>query len=213
VRNVLEAGCGNGLLTARLAKLGIKISAVDFSEGMLREAKKRASGRNVRFFRADLRRLPFRNDSFDLVILSNVLINQDDRNAERIISECCRVLRRDGFLILNFENRGTMLSLAFWLGRSRELFARTYPPGFIREILRRDSLKIVRERRIGFSGREKCPMIIKKEEGVGEKIRRIFSSWKSFANTSKYLIRVLLVKLSIRTGEKPATILVARKEP
>ncbi|MCI4322427.1 MAG: class I SAM-dependent methyltransferase [Thermoplasmata archaeon] len=39
---VLEIACGNGQFTRRLAQLGAKVLAVDFSEGMLRHARARS---------------------------------------------------------------------------------------------------------------------------------------------------------------------------
>lgn len=41
---VLDVGCGNGALARRLARNGAKVSAVDFSEEMIRLAKERSRG-------------------------------------------------------------------------------------------------------------------------------------------------------------------------
>jgi len=77
--NVFEAGCGTGyatvLLASNLAQSG-KLVAVDLSEGMLAEARKRVSSkglRNVRFIAGDALELLGGEGPFDLVFSSWVL--------------------------------------------------------------------------------------------------------------------------------------------
>jgi SAM-dependent methyltransferase len=53
---ILDLGCGNGNVAAELAKQGFagSYTGVDFSEGLLDAARKRASGNNFHFVQADL---------------------------------------------------------------------------------------------------------------------------------------------------------------
>ena len=41
---ILDIGCGNGALTRRLAERGGKVTAIDYSEGMLKAARARGLG-------------------------------------------------------------------------------------------------------------------------------------------------------------------------
>lgn len=50
---VLDVGCGNGALARRLAKEGARVSAIDFSEEMIRLAKGRAFASDINYRVAD----------------------------------------------------------------------------------------------------------------------------------------------------------------
>ena len=52
--SILELGCGTGRHTAWLASAGAKVTAVDFSVGMLEQARKKLSADNVTFLTHDL---------------------------------------------------------------------------------------------------------------------------------------------------------------
>ncbi|HST19544.1 MAG TPA: class I SAM-dependent methyltransferase, partial [Blastocatellia bacterium] len=54
-RNVIEIGCGTGHNTEWLAERASSVLAMDFSEGMLRQAKARARSAHVRFVQQDIR--------------------------------------------------------------------------------------------------------------------------------------------------------------
>ena len=67
-REVLDLGCGTGRHTAWLAESGVHVTAVDFSEGMLEQARRKVRAAHVRFVVHDLNDpLPFEDASFDAV--------------------------------------------------------------------------------------------------------------------------------------------------
>lgn len=101
---VLDAGCGNGLWTERLLRDGLARSVwgCDISGGMLRAAHARAP--EACFARANLRSLPFRSASFDVVTCLWVLHLVGDMR--RALQEAKRVLRPGGVLIAA-TNSGT----------------------------------------------------------------------------------------------------------
>ena len=73
-QNILELGCGTGKNTALLARIGSEVLALDFSPGMLREAKTKVRFTNVSFVRADLMKpWPVKTGSFELVACNLVL--------------------------------------------------------------------------------------------------------------------------------------------
>jgi malonyl-CoA O-methyltransferase len=90
--DVLDMGCGTGRHTAWLAAAGARVTAVDFSEGMLAQARRATTGRDVRFIVHDLHRpLPLRDSSFDLVVSGLVL--EHLRDLPTFFREARRVLR------------------------------------------------------------------------------------------------------------------------
>jgi malonyl-CoA O-methyltransferase len=78
---VLDLGCGTGRHSLRLATSGATVTAVDFSEGMLEEARRKPGAESVRFIGHDLHEpLPFPNGEFDLVVSGLLLEHLRDLN-------------------------------------------------------------------------------------------------------------------------------------
>src|SRR5215210_6890644 len=92
-REILNAGAGLGSFTALLERRGFSVTSSDVSEPALEDLSQRVDGPVVR---ADLTELPFPAESFDAVVLGEVLEHvEDDRAA---LAEVHRVLRPDGTL-------------------------------------------------------------------------------------------------------------------
>lgn len=101
---VLEVGCGTGLTAAWLAaELGCDVTAVDRHPRMLGWARRTLADRGladrVAVVEADLRDLPFPDDTFDAVVGECVLAFVDDRPAA--LRELARVVRPGGVLGVN----------------------------------------------------------------------------------------------------------------
>lgn len=98
--DVLDLGCGTGRHTVRLAAAGARVTAVDFSAGMLAVARERVEGGEVRFLEHDLHEpLPFDNASFDLVVSGLVLEHLRDLTV--FFAEVHRVLRPTGRSVIS----------------------------------------------------------------------------------------------------------------
>jgi len=95
--SILDAGCGTGYNLKCLEKYGVS-TGVDISNNALVYCCKRGINR---ISRASVLELPFRDESFDLVISTDVLYHravQDDLTA---IKEIYRVLKKGGTLMVN----------------------------------------------------------------------------------------------------------------
>lgn len=99
---VLDIGTGPGFYAIILARRGYEVTAVDYSEGMLREATHNAGdlADRICFAHMDAQHLSFADNSFDAIVTRNLTWNlPDPKGAYR---EWMRVLRPGGALI-NFD--------------------------------------------------------------------------------------------------------------
>jgi len=98
--DVLDVGCGDGLLASTLAQRGARVTGVDSDPRMLRAAAQRARRQSgcMRFDQGDAQALPYADASFDRVIAVAMLCFVPDAN--RAVREMARVLRPDGELVL-----------------------------------------------------------------------------------------------------------------
>ncbi len=87
----LDVGCGSGWSTFFLRQAGHEAIGVDLHDGG-------AIATGAPFVTADVRLLPFRDCVFDAVGMYSVLEHVPD--PERVLSECLRVLKPSGFLIV-----------------------------------------------------------------------------------------------------------------
>jgi ubiquinone/menaquinone biosynthesis C-methylase UbiE len=98
-RTVLELGCGTGKNTVWLAEHARELVAMDFSEGMLAEARKRVTASHVRFVRHDVRTpWPVASGAVDVVVGNLILEHVQD--LAPIFAEAARALRSGGQLFL-----------------------------------------------------------------------------------------------------------------
>lgn len=97
-RDVLELGCGTGRHTVRLADSGARVTAFDFSSGMLAEARRRLGERPVALVEADITgALPAGDGVYDLVVCCLALEHVADLGP--VFREAYRVLRPGGAFV------------------------------------------------------------------------------------------------------------------
>jgi ubiquinone/menaquinone biosynthesis C-methylase UbiE len=105
-KDVLEVGCGTGLVLRRLATFARSAQGVDLSPGMLARARER--GLNVREGSATA--LPFDAESFDVTCSFKVLAHVPE--IDLALSEMARVTRRGGIVLAEFYNPLSFRGLA-----------------------------------------------------------------------------------------------------
>lgn len=103
IRRVLDLACGAGRHARHLAKHWPTFG-LDLSEILLRLARR--EGSPARLVRGDMRELPFRDASFDLVtnFFTSFGYFDDDRQHREVLHEVARVTASKGFFVLDYLN-------------------------------------------------------------------------------------------------------------
>ncbi len=114
-RDVLEVGCGTGLVLERVARVARRAEGLDLSPGML--ARARARGLSVR--EGDATQLPFDDASFDVVYAFKVLAHVPD--VDRAIAEMVRVTRPGGHVLVEIYNRRSLRLVSRAIGGARRI--------------------------------------------------------------------------------------------
>jgi SAM-dependent methyltransferase len=109
-KRVLEVGCGAGTDLVRFARGGAVVAGVDLSSSAIALARSNfeQQGLAADLREADGERLPFPDDSFDLVYAHGVV--QYTANPRALVAECRRVLKPGGQAIFQVYNRISWLN-------------------------------------------------------------------------------------------------------
>ncbi len=108
-KTVLELAAGTGLIAKNIVNAAAHIEASDTSAEMIREAKRSNPSAKLYFSVQDMFCLPYADESYDVVIVSNAL--HIVPQPEKALAEIHRVLRDDGVLIApTFTHAGNSFS-------------------------------------------------------------------------------------------------------
>jgi demethylmenaquinone methyltransferase/2-methoxy-6-polyprenyl-1,4-benzoquinol methylase len=130
---VLDAACGTGDLAIADVKAGaVRVTGLDFSEGMLERARKKSALRKdaLEWVQGDMLRLPFADATFDAATVGFGVRNVED--LELGLRELRRVLRPGGRLaILEItQPRGALRPFySLWFDRIVPLLGKVLPGG------------------------------------------------------------------------------------
>lgn len=117
--DVLECGCGTGLILERIAGFARRASGIDLSPGMLSVAK--ARGLDVR--EGSVTALPFEDATFDVTCSFKVLAHVPDLG--KALSEMARVTRKGGVMLCEVYNPLSFRALAKRVGPAGKISERT----------------------------------------------------------------------------------------
>ena len=108
-KTVLELATGTGLIARHIVNAAAYIEATDASAEMIAEAKRDTRSAKLHFSVQDMFRLPYANQSFNMVIVSNAL--HIVPQPEKALAEIRQVLKDDGVLIApTFTHAGNSFS-------------------------------------------------------------------------------------------------------
>lgn len=101
-KDVLEVACGTGQGLGYLSRLAKSLQAGDYSEDILRLARKHYGSR-LSLKQFDAQDMPFEDNSMDVIILFEAIYYLP--SAERFVGECRRILRHGGKVLIATANK------------------------------------------------------------------------------------------------------------
>lgn len=121
-KRVLDIGCGSGWIELMLLDKNAKaIDAIDISKDVIAKAKAQ-NLKKVKYKVAGATKLPYPDESFDLVVCFEVMEHIEKEGEPKLFAEAKRVLKKNGIFLLTtpFRNPITMaLDPAFWINGHR----------------------------------------------------------------------------------------------
>ncbi len=101
-QRILDIGCGTGVITEDIALLTEgSVSGIDVDSTALALAQKKVSRLRVNLIKANAVDLPFKSNTFDLVVFCGVLMYIKDK--QKAVHEMARVTRKGGAVLATLE--------------------------------------------------------------------------------------------------------------
>ena len=110
---ILDVPCGQGRHAHLLAEAGFNVEGLDYSEDLLKIARRRGTGPTLRYTRGDMRKLPSKwTGKFDAVanLFTSFGFFTDPADDTRVIREFARVLKPGGVLLWHGGSRDGVMA-------------------------------------------------------------------------------------------------------
>lgn len=122
-KKILDVGCSSGWFLSKIAKRfpSARFYGIDVYDKALNYGEKIYP--NIRFFKADAHKIPFKKDFFDLIVCTEVLEHLE--NPKKAILEIKRVLKKGSHAIIELDS-GSLLFRITWFVWTRFLKGRVW---------------------------------------------------------------------------------------
>jgi ubiquinone/menaquinone biosynthesis C-methylase UbiE len=110
---ILDVPCGQGRHAHLLAEAGFDVDGLDYSQDLLKRAKRRGTGKTLRYTRGDMRALPAKwTRRFDAVLnlFTSFGFFAEPADDAKVIAEFARVLKPGGVLVWYGGNRDGVMA-------------------------------------------------------------------------------------------------------
>ena len=156
--HIADIATGTGRHAVWLANDGARVTALDFSRGMLAKARAKAGADRVSFVIANCGApLPLRDRAFDRVVCA--LLADHVSSLDSLMSELARICRRDGFIVLTTVHPTMHLLGVRARFNDPESGAKVYPKSYDHTI----SAFVMGAERAGLRFAEMCERVITEE--------------------------------------------------
>ena len=107
---ILDVGCGGGIICEPLARLGAKVTGVDFSPNNIKAAKSHSKKNKlkIKYINTDIEKSKL-DEKFDIILMFEVLEHLD--NWKKTIKNIKKNLNKNGMIIISTINRNLLSKL------------------------------------------------------------------------------------------------------
>ena len=148
--NILDLGCGGGLICEPLARLGAKVTGVDFVKENIQAAKVHAIENNLKitYLKQDLENLNLKK-KYDIIIIFEVI--EHLKNVSEFIKKIKLHLKKNGNLLISTINRNIISkifaiylaeNLLNWIPKETHDYNKLVKPKELTNILEKENFKI-----------------------------------------------------------------------
>ncbi|MEM3405621.1 MAG: class I SAM-dependent methyltransferase [Candidatus Pacearchaeota archaeon] len=111
----MKRGCGVGNYVIIFSKYGYKVTGIEISKSRLDIARKNCRKYKVKakLILGDIKKMPFKNESFDIVFCHGVVEHFPD--SEKGVRELYRVLKKNGKAMISVPNKITFFEINKYL--------------------------------------------------------------------------------------------------
>ncbi|EDV99103.1 ubiquinone biosynthesis O-methyltransferase [Drosophila grimshawi] len=116
-QRILDVGCGAGVLTEQLARLGAQVTGIDLGEELVKAARAHLSNcspelsSRVQYEAEAINQHAMQNcESYDAIVVSEVLEHVDDKVA--LLNSCVQTLKPGGSIFITTLNK----TIPMWMG-------------------------------------------------------------------------------------------------
>ena len=148
--NILDLGCGGGLVCEPLARLGANITGIDFVKQNIIAAKKHAkkSNTNIEYLHQDINNLKLKK-KYDAILILEVLEHIEDW--KKIIINVKKLLKPGGKMIISTINRNFFSKLFAifiaenilnWIPKKTHTYSKLIKPEELRPFLNKNKINV-----------------------------------------------------------------------
>ena len=149
---ILDVGCGGGLLSEPMSRLGAEVTAIDASDKNINVAKLHAktSNLNINYICTSPEKLKFK-DKFDVILNMEIVEHVED--VSFFLKSCSNLLKKNGIMFVATLNK-TLKSYVFaivgaeyilrWLPIGTHEWEKFIKPDDLRNILKKNNLELNR---------------------------------------------------------------------
>ena len=155
--SLLDIGCGGGLLSEPMARMGFSVLGADASEKNVKTAAAHAAGLGIDYRATTAEALAAERLSFDVVL--NMEVVEHVADLESYLAACARLIRPGGLTFVATLNK-TLKSLALakigaeyvlgWLPRGTHDWNRFVEPARLQAILEESGLNVLKKQGVAF---------------------------------------------------------------
>ena len=101
-KKILDIGCGGGILSESLQKLGANVTGIDISKKLIKTAKNHAKKQNlnIKYINIDINDFFKKNKKkFDIILCMELI--EHINNPEKLINSCNKMIKKKGKIFIS----------------------------------------------------------------------------------------------------------------